>query len=340
MINVDGDALVFIAGFAADSRNGALSHSIYNMKLMLDLMVKNCKDDNYKILLSSTNKKDNWRYDLFPDYKIDRGKICQVCFDRWLELLKVNEFKDYVNEKGVMELKRDYLRDGSGKFSDTTIIRTVEKFKRRYYTCLKCGEFVASKKPTYFKKMRQYLINYKNAQVVKGEADDFLLLNSPEYVATHDKDIYQGAYSSRKSPCILYNFKDESFTVCTDPGDVWLDEKPVKCPLTKRPIINKNGKPRVKKELKGYGYKWFCALMLMGDAADSIPKPFSGDGDVYFYTILNQLTTKLESWKMVEYYYRTSKNSYILERNAKLFWVPRKKGQIWSREMNEELINE
>lgn len=315
MIHVDGDALIFIAGFAADSRNGDISHSLHNIKVMLQLMTKTCQDNQFKIFLSSTDKEHNFRYKVFPDYKINRSKICKECNNGGIG--------DNINIKDILR---------SGRFSTTTVLRSVDGFKRRYYSCLHCGSYVASTKPAYFKRMRKYLKDKYGAIVVPGEADDWLAVGDNEWIATHDKDIYQ------VSDKLIYNMKSGEVEVCSDPGEIYLKETPVNKPGTNEPIVNKNGEIRTTKALKGNGYKWFCMLMLLGDTVDGIPKPFSGDGPVFLYKLFAPLKTMRECWKMVEFYYTMTGNAGILERQAKLLWVAREKGQIWSYELNNRII--
>src|ERR1051326_4112049 len=132
MIKVDGDALIFIAGFAADSRAGSLSHSLYNIKLMLKLMCETTNDNEYIIGLSSTNRDDNFRYKIFPDYKANRFKRCGQCISSFLSTDKLLGTRE--NQRQAVEQYKKQMR-----FSDTTHIKVVEEFKRRYYTCLNCG---------------------------------------------------------------------------------------------------------------------------------------------------------------------------------------------------------
>lgn len=326
MIKVDGDALIFIAGFAADSRAGSLSHSIYNIKVMLKLMKESTNDNEYIVGLSSTNKDDNFRYKLLPKYKGNRFKRCETCIAG--ELLKLD-----IETLGIRQATRQAIElyKPQMNFSETTHIKVVDDFKRRYYTCLNCGSDVPSLKPTYFKKMRQYLLEYQGAEIVKGECDDWLLVGEPDYVATHDKDIYQGTIP-------IYNLKHNTITDCYDLGNLHLIETPVKGQDGKAITNKRDGKVRVTKELKGVGYKWFCALLLLGDVADNIPKPVNGDGPVAISDILNPATTASDCWNRVVTYYNNAKCSDILERNAQLFWVSREYNQRWSKEFNDDLI--
>jgi hypothetical protein len=79
MINIDGDALVYIAGFAADSRNGPLSHSFHNIKLIIGKVLKATDESAYRIFLTHKNPKVNFRTELSKDYKANRKKKCNLC---------------------------------------------------------------------------------------------------------------------------------------------------------------------------------------------------------------------------------------------------------------------
>lgn len=295
MIHFDGDALVYIAGFAADSRNGPFSHSAHNIKLMINKALEVSKEQKYRIFLTSQNPKTNFRTKLLDSYKMNRSKKCYKC-----QSLEMSD-RSFV---GSIQTKNGLM-------------------KRRFYTCLECGSLVADSKPVYYNKIRKYLVDKYKAIICKwGEADDWFLVTNPKWVATHDKDIYQGG------DCNFYNLKSgEILSVIGQGGELgWK--------------IKRKNEKTVKKELKGWGFKWFCIQMVMGDRVDNIIKPHKGDGAVWFSKVFMPLETPREYWNMVKLYYKLTDNYDKLELNSQLVWVSRKKFQRGTLETIEGFIDE
>lgn len=283
MLHLDGDALVYLAGFAADSRDGELSHSLHNCKLMINLALKDTEQKEHRIFLTSKDPKVNFRYGIYPEYKASRKKKCKVC-----------------DENKIAQ-----------KISKESYVKTIDNFRRRYFTCLNCDGRVADNKPVYYSKIRQYLVEQWGAWIVTwGEADDWLAVGKPDVIATHDKDIYQAGIP-------IYNLKSKEFVKCCDPGEVWLDEK---------------------KKLRGYGFKWFCVQLLLGDPVDNIPKPYRGDGPVFIEKLFGPLQTMYEAFRMSKLYYELTGNEEIFARQCQLLWVSRRKHQIGSAETIAEVI--
>lgn len=304
MIHFDGDALVYIAGFAADSRNGPFSHSAHNIKLIINKVLKATNEDEFRVFLTHKDPKVNFRAQVSSSYKQNRAKVCKC---------------------------------GHTEFSRETYVDRVPTkdgfFKRRMHSCLKCGEPKASTKPVYYNRIREFLIKKYNATVCKwGEADDWLAVGEPDWIATHDKDIYQVGNMN------FFNLKsDEMLGVEGQKGRIWLKETQIK---NKEgvPQFNKNGTPKLRKEIKGYGFKWFCVQMLFGDRIDNIIKPVSGDGPVWIENVFGPLETNREYWNMVKFYYQSSGNADKLWDMAKLLWVAREKQQICSPEVIEDYL--
>lgn len=285
MLHFDGDALVYIAGYAADSRNGKAGHSIHNCRLIINKVLKNTRQSKFKIFLTSSDRTINFRHSLWPSYKGNRLKKCVDC--------KSNNYKP----TGSI-IERNFTEKGI--------------MKRRVFKCNDCGGKVYDTKPVYYKELRRFLVEQYGAKIVKfGEADDWM--HGAEWIATHDKDLYQ-------LPCNIYNIKTNEITVASDPGELFLFTK------------MKDGKI-VSRELKGYGFKWFCTQLFLGDSTDNIPKPYKGDGPVWIYNIIAPLKTKEECWNMAKFYYKSIGNGNI-DTIAKLLWVSRNPNEIW----NEELL--
>jgi hypothetical protein len=148
------------------------------------------------------------------------------------------------------------------------------------------------------------------AVVVEGiEADDALgtaLFNDEHGIcASIDKDLLM-------VPGKHYNITSETLSIASDPGVLALE------------------KTKNSKKLRGVGFKWFCAQMLMGDPVDNI-KGLLGYGDVKAHTILSPINH-------IEDMYRAVKNHYIIAgegvtrfyENANLLWIRRNENETFT----------
>lgn len=307
MVHIDGDALVYIAGFAADSRNGPFRNSAHNAKLIIGKILKETKQTEFKIFLTSKNPEVNFRTELLSTYKKNRVKPCNKC-----------------NGKNITpESYVEYMENADGIAA-----------KRRMHTCKDCGNGIPSTKPVYYNRIRQYLIERHNAIVCKwGEADDWLGVGRPKWIATHDKDIYQLGKTS------FYNMKSGEILHIKDIlGKIYIKETQQKNRAGELKFTKK-GKPILKKEIKGYGFKWFCIQMITGDKVDNIIKIKSGDGPVWIHKVFEPLTSALEYWNMVKFYYHGTGNDDKLWEMAQLLWISRTPRQRCTPETIEEIIN-
>jgi 5'-3' exonuclease len=86
------------------------------------------------------------------------------------------------------------------------------------------------------------------------------------------------------------------------------------------------GKLKLKnpRALVGYGFKWFAAQCLLGDAIDNI-KGIKGLGPVNVYRLLDKLNTKQDIWKAVQEAYAKAKRDDLLM-NAQMLWILREEG--------------
>lgn len=330
MIHFDGDALVYIAGFEADSRNGPFSHSAFNCKLIINKVCKALDDYEYKIFLTSKKPEVNFRTEISEKYKKNRFKRCSACW---------NKYK--------FEMKRRFLEEFDANKLDKTVGTHIDKdsyverhstgesiMKRRAWACKSCGGSVYDTKPVYYNRIREYLIKRFKAKVVKwGEADDWFAVDSPDTIATHDKDIYQVGNMQ------FYNLKSEEILkVEGELGTLYLKE--TQCADIEGNLkFNKNGTPVLKKELKGYGFKWFCAQMILGDKVDNIIKPYKGDGPVYIYNLLKDCSSLRECWETIKFYYHGTNNDDILELSSQLLWVSREPEQRGTIQTIEDFVN-
>ena len=137
MIHFDGDALVYLAGFAADSRNGPFSHSAHNIKLMINKALNVTGEDEYRIFLTSKDPVINFRTEIYPEYKANRKKTCKKCGST--EISKESYVDRIKTDGGIM--------------------------KRRFYNCLKCDNPVGDTKPVYYNKIRRFLVEQYGALV-------------------------------------------------------------------------------------------------------------------------------------------------------------------------------
>lgn len=198
-LHIDGDALVYIAGFQADSGNGPFSHSARNIKAIIKKVMRETDHEDCKIFLTSKDPKVNFRTQVLETYKQNRAKTCKKCGSR--KISKDNSIVErFAAKTGIM--------------------------KRRLWKCLGkaeviCDGWVADTKPVYYNRIRQFLLDNYDTVVCKwGEADDWLGvgLENDDWLATHDKDL-------RMIPCRYYNLKSGEKFEHSDPGAIFLTEK-------------------------------------------------------------------------------------------------------------------
>lgn len=307
MLNFDGDALVYIAGFASDSRNGPLSHSLHNLKLIINKALDVTGEDEYRIFLTSKDPAINFRTEILPEYKKNRAKRCKKCGST--NISKESYIDRFSTGDGIMKRRMFTCLNMVDVLEIDNMVEGTVKSVRQV-----CSNPVGDSKPVYYNKIRFYLIEHYGALVCQwGEADDWLGLGNPSCIATHDKDIYQLGEMN------FYNLKSgEVLEVPDQLGAIWLTETGI---------------------LKGCGFKWFCCQMLTGDTVDNIPKPHKGDGPKWIYKIFNPLDSLESCWNMVKLYYHGTNNSDKLWLMAQLLWISREKYQRCSAEVIEEMLN-
>lgn len=154
----------------------------------------------------------------------------------------------------------------------------------------------SSTRPLYYHNIRNYLIAKYKAEVVSGiEADDILGLNQTDdtIIVSHDKDLWM-------VPGRHYSFTlDREFTV-TDPGKL---------------LLRKDNK------LFGFGFKWFCAQLLLGDQSDNI-QGIRGIGPVKAFKLLDDKSTYKDMWDVILKAYE-KEDSAALDINIQLLWMQR-----------------
>ena len=162
-------------------------------------------------------------------------------------------------------------------------------------------------RPLLYDKAREYLLANHKCVVAESiyEADDILgiyLTKRPidTIVASIDKDLLQ-------IPGWHYDLNTKEVIQSTDPGKLW---------ITRR-------KDGARLDLKGTGFKWFCAQMLLGDSVDNIQKPLKGFGPRKVYKYFKDVKTKEQLWSKVLTFYKKHASIERLEENATLLWIQR-----------------
>lgn len=197
----------------------------------------------------------------------------------------------------------------------TLMITDEDKSKNYRYDV--CSEYKANRKnltrPFHYKKIRKHLIENYPTEIATGwEADDSLgiaQVQSKERtcIVSIDKDLLM-------VPGFHYNMDTRELIEAKDPGKIWLIER-------------KSGK----KDLKGYGYLWFCAQMILGDAVDNI-FGIKGIGAVKTYKLFSRFLDKEftldEPLTEVLKLYRKYDKVQDFEKNARLLWILRTPEQI------------
>ena len=181
---------------------------------------------------------------------------------------------------------------GSGNFREDVAISYPYKGNRK------------ADKPKHYSFIRDYIMNELRGIIVTGqEADDVLAIEQMKdvkntVICSIDKDLLM-------CPGKHYNIGTQRSLRATDPGDIKLE----------------------KKKLTGYGFKWFCCQMLLGDNVDNI-KGIRGLGDVRVHKLMVSRYTVKTMWLRVRAVYRMKGLSRErLEENALLLWIRREDGQ-------------
>lgn len=186
-MRIDGDTILCRAGFSADSRSPLLSHSLYNVKIIVDSLVKKFPG-TCKIYLSPSDKALNWRYQVTDSYKSNRSIKCR-----------------------------------KGCKSKMVPCKEVQQSESRYFNafeCPECGSVVPDGKPVHYQAIREYLISKHGAEAVLwGEADDWLGVDPVKntVVVSNDKDLLM-------LPAYHYRLSSDKLIRTSDPGQLWLSE--------------------------------------------------------------------------------------------------------------------
>lgn len=165
------------------------------------------------------------------------------------------------------------------------------------------GNRDTSKRPVYYKEIRDYLVTHHGAVMVSGmEADDEMGIRSSKspnstIIASIDKDL-------RMIPGWHYEGGEKPPFFTQDPGYLYLRQTPSKM------------------QLFGTGKAWFYAQCLMGDRADHIPG-LPGVGDIKAYEILHKFKDEEDLEKRVVQAYTNVGLCGRLEEIKELLWIRR-----------------
>lgn len=155
-------------------------------------------------------------------------------------------------------------------------------------------------KPIHFESARKHLMSKGAVTVFGMEPDDRIGIKmySGEGIGCSDDKDFRGV------PGRLYIPRMDKVLVIKDPGTLQLIKK------------------KKSSSLFGTGFFWFCAQMLMGDSADSIPG-VKGIGDVGTYKLLHKCKEELEAWDVVCGVYKKKGIDGRLKEIAQLLWIRR-----------------
>ncbi len=155
-------------------------------------------------------------------------------------------------------------------------------------------------KPLHYDMLRGHLLARYNTEIVSGiEADDALGIHASHdtIIISKDKDLLQ-------VPGRHYNITTGKEILATKLGELelWKDIA---------------GKSR----LRGTGFKWFCAQMLLGDDVDNI-KGINRIGAVKTNALLKDAKDPIECWDIIKKVYEDHGRDDLIM-NANMLWVLR-----------------
>lgn len=165
-------------------------------------------------------------------------------------------------------------------------------------------------KPRWYEDIKQYLIHMHRTEVVEGiEADDAIAMN----ITRNTNSIHIGIDKD------LLMVEGWHYRFATHNSS----EVPLRYITPHLELVQ--GKSR--KSVKGGGYPWFYAQMLLGDKTDHIFGP-KGYGDVKVYNTLKDCETEKEYYDVVKEVYEQAFGEEAearIRENADLLWMIKEK---------------
>src|SRR3990167_503590 len=154
-----------------------------------------------------------------------------------------------------------------------------------------------SHKPLLYAEAREALVNEFDAIEVSGvESDDVLGISQVDdtsIIASIDKYMMM-------IPGWHYNLNTKEIIHASDPGKLTLKDS----------------------KLKGFGFRWFCAQMLLGDVIDNVIG-LHGYGPVKTNKLLKDLKTPKELFDKVASLYIQEGRKEDITKNSQLLWIQR-----------------
>jgi 5'-3' exonuclease len=284
----DGDVLLYMAGFAVEKR-------FYRVIDLSDI-----EDGEQYLLPLSTQFQ--YKKDAIKEVELllrkGSGSSVQIDFE-----VEAKEFKHA--EGALKAVIRRTLKDcHTDKYK--IILSDLDSsniFRYKIYDEYKANR-KGNIKPQHHKELLESMLTDKYGEVIvsKGiEADDELgiLMNEKDTIcASIDKDLLM-------IPGKHYNITSGKKLIATDPGEIYIEER-----------------ASGKKDLKGFGLKWFFAQMLLGDAVDNI-HGIPRCGPVKVMQLLGKVESPEQMKDIVHQEYGKTDLDYEL--NRQLLWILRER---------------
>ncbi len=311
---VDGDILVYKAGFAAQKKR-------YIVELDEGISYEYPQYTTRKTIESELSKRKLNNITVVSSFDVDPIEYAYRSIDLLMEsLLKkfdTKQYKLFLTSEGQSNFR--FNVDPNYKVnrlkSECCEKQVVQKLSG--YLCPKCNKLcqLAETKPRHYKALREYLIKTWKAEVVVGEeADDALgkaQVDLSTVICSIDKDLDM-------IPGWHFNFDKWSLYRTSDPGQLKLT------------VPHLDG--QTKTTISGGGIKWFFAQLLLGDNADNI-QGVRGYGPVKVEKVLREADKFTEMLDIVQKIYYTAYKEQaekLFNQRASLLWIRRNTFTNWS----------
>jgi 5'-3' exonuclease len=226
----------------------------------------------------------------------EEGNPIKVAAPLWVAKANL----DAVINKILKELKDEYL----------VVLSAHKEINYRFEVATTLpykGNRKEEDKPIHYAELKKHLeARHPCVVTTYGEGDDLMgylqcTMEVPTILVSIDKDMLM-------IPGINYNMNTGQVLECSDPGDLWVMETRAGTKI-----------------LKGHGFKWFCAQMLMGDKVDNIPG-LHRYGPVKALTNLKDCTTIRDMWaKVLRLYRKEGHRKDRIQEVRQLLWIQRDK---------------
>ncbi len=291
---IDGDILVYRAGFSAQSNYHVIKNVIDGFEIIFEPHIT-----KKEVILVSNDMglmEDPWVIETRVSVRPVAHALqsCKLIIEQILKKLDTHKFKLYLTSTNHSNYRYK--------------IAKTKKYK---------GNRTAPR-PAHYDEIREYMVNVWGAEVIDGrEADDAMGCEQMRY---HNSSISKGLDSCIVSidkdmdmiPGWHYNFVKDRMYFSTNLGSLELY----------------NIEPSGRQGLRGSGLMWFYAQTLLGDSADNIPG-IRGIGAVSTHKLLKDCGTEKEMHAVVKKVYNEHKVEERLEEVANLLWIQRQDNVLW-----------